>query len=118
MPLKLPLVLLCLWAFLALVALAAMVSLIGCGTSPPPPPTSLACVLPRVPAPVWYHVEESGMPKCTEVLGILIPSPTACCPPETVCLTLGGGQALIVDGKTFPSWVQEVLDRCGPRQAP
>jgi hypothetical protein len=111
---KHPLTLLCLWAFLAIVALAATVSLAGCGAAPARPPTSLACHLPRTPAPVWYAVEESGMPACLEVVGVIVPSPEPCCPPETVCLTKGGGQALIVDRKTFTPWVQEVIDRCAP----
>lgn len=86
--------------------------LAGCCHEPVLPPASLACQL-RAPPP-WYEVEPSPLPDCLVVVGQPIPL-GPCCPADTVCLSLDGGRALIVDHNLHTAWEAEAFARCGVR---
>lgn len=100
------------WFLWACIAVAAFQCLHGCGHAPEvvPPPTSLACQLTKEP-PVWYEVQSSPLPNCLVVAGIEVPM-GPCCPPETVCLTTLGGQALLVNKPAMEAWTTEAWFRC------
>lgn len=84
--------------------------LYGCGHTPAPPPTSLACKLTD-PPPVWYRIEGAGIPACV-VVGVFIVPQGRCCPPDTVCLTPDGGRAALMNEQKFPPWTAEAWLRC------
>lgn len=86
------------------------VLLVACAHPQVIPPTSLACKLTEPPPP-WYVVEESNLPACVEVGGFEV-AQAPCCPDETVCLTLRGGQALLINKPAFMSWTTEAWLRC------